>query len=232
MRRLSGVDGSASAPFLEQRLRCAPLDAARVAPSRRSPLPACHRTRCPARRAHPEAMHQCAQHRGLCVELLGRARLSSALAASRCVRAFTPSTDSHVANAGRCWSQSSATSDTRLVTSSIPVLDRAQLVLHATCVMSAAGGRAACVSVISTEVSRAASAARIASARTSSATTANPRPASPARAASTAALSASRLVWKAISSIDFTIDAVRAPTPSCAHRLGQRLRSTRCPRPT
>ena len=42
---------------------------------------------------------------------------------------------------------------------------------------------------------------RSASARTSSATTAKPRPASPARAASTLALSASRLVWNAISSI-------------------------------
>jgi len=47
----------------------------------------------------------------------------------------------------------------------------------------------------------AASAARMARFLTSSATTANPAPASPARAASTAALSASRLVWKAISSI-------------------------------
>ena len=47
----------------------------------------------------------------------------------------------------------------------------------------------------------AASAERSASARTSEATTAKPRPESPARAASTPALSASRLVWKAISSI-------------------------------
>jgi len=54
----------------------------------------------------------------------------------------------------------------------------------------------------------AASADRIARLRTSSATTANPRPASPARAASTAALSASRFVWNAISSIVFTIFAV------------------------
>ena len=42
---------------------------------------------------------------------------------------------------------------------------------------------------------------RCARLRTSEATTAKPRPASPARAASTAALSASRLVWRAISSI-------------------------------
>ena len=50
-------------------------------------------------------------------------------------------------------------------------------------------------------ISLAASAERWASARTSEATTAKPRPASPARAASTPAFSASRLVWKAISSI-------------------------------
>ena len=42
---------------------------------------------------------------------------------------------------------------------------------------------------------------RSASARTSSATTANPRPCSPALAASMAALSASRLVWSAMSSM-------------------------------
>ena len=46
-----------------------------------------------------------------------------------------------------------------------------------------------------------ASADLLARLRTSSATTAKPFPASPARAASTAALSASMLVWKAISSI-------------------------------
>src|SRR3546814_9198380 len=50
-------------------------------------------------------------------------------------------------------------------------------------------------------ISRAASAERCASARTSWATTAKPRPLSPARAASMPALRASRLVWKAISSI-------------------------------
>ena len=54
----------------------------------------------------------------------------------------------------------------------------------------------------------AASALRCARLRTSSATTANPFPASPARAASTAAFSASKLVWKAISSMVFTILAV------------------------
>ena len=47
----------------------------------------------------------------------------------------------------------------------------------------------------------AALAERWARARTSCATTAKPLPASPARAASTLALSASRLIWKAISSI-------------------------------
>ena len=54
---------------------------------------------------------------------------------------------------------------------------------------------------IRSDVFRAASAARMASDRTSLATTAKPAPAVPARAASTAAFSASRLVWKAISSI-------------------------------
>ncbi|MNS80470.1 hypothetical protein D3C72_1141500 [compost metagenome] len=50
-------------------------------------------------------------------------------------------------------------------------------------------------------ISRAASAERWARARTSEATTAKPRPLSPARAASTPAFRASRLVWKAISSM-------------------------------
>ena len=50
-------------------------------------------------------------------------------------------------------------------------------------------------------ISFAESDARAASRRTSEATTAKPRPASPARAASTPAFSASRLVWKAMSSI-------------------------------
>ena len=60
-------------------------------------------------------------------------------------------------------------------------------------------------------VSRAAAALRWASERTSSATTAKPAPASPARAASTAALSARMLVWKAISSMFFTILPTSAP---------------------
>ncbi len=63
-------------------------------------------------------------------------------------------------------------------------------------------------SSISRVVPRAASALRRARARTSSATTANPRPALPARAASTAAFRASRLVWKAISSMVRMILAV------------------------
>ena len=46
--------------------------------------------------------------------------------------------------------------------------------------------------------------------RTSEATTAKPRPSSPARAASTAALTASRLVWKAISSIVEMMSAIFA----------------------
>ncbi len=50
-------------------------------------------------------------------------------------------------------------------------------------------------------ISRELSDDRSASCRTSEATTAKPRPLSPARAASTPAFSASRLVWKAISSI-------------------------------
>ena len=54
----------------------------------------------------------------------------------------------------------------------------------------------------------AASEERCARLRTSEATTAKPRPASPARAASTAALSASRLVCRAISSITVMMSAI------------------------
>jgi hypothetical protein len=66
----------------------------------------------------------------------------------------------------------------------------------------------ATLSVISALISLAASALRWASLRTSPATTAKPRPCSPARAASTAAFSASRLVWKAISSITPMMSAI------------------------
>jgi hypothetical protein len=57
-------------------------------------------------------------------------------------------------------------------------------------------------------MSLAAAALRWARLRTSVATTAKPRPCSPARAASTAALSASRLVWKATSSISCTMSVI------------------------
>ncbi len=57
-------------------------------------------------------------------------------------------------------------------------------------------------------ISLAAVAERPARLRTSLATTAKPRPCSPARAASTAAFSASRLVWKAISSITPMMSAI------------------------
>ncbi len=62
---------------------------------------------------------------------------------------------------------------------------------------------ASIVAPINSPVCCAASALFAARLPTSSATTAKPFPASPALAASTAALSASMLVWKAISSIDF-----------------------------
>ena len=54
---------------------------------------------------------------------------------------------------------------------------------------------------MSSLISLAAAAERWASSRTSCATTAKPLPCSPARAASTPAFSASRFVWKAISSM-------------------------------
>jgi len=61
---------------------------------------------------------------------------------------------------------------------------------------------------ISSDVSRAAFALRPARFLTSSATTAKPLPCFPARAASTAAFKASRLVWKAMSSITLIILAI------------------------
>ena len=64
------------------------------------------------------------------------------------------------------------------------------------------------LSWISSLISFAAVAERPARLRTSVATTAKPRPCSPARAASTAAFSASRLVWKAISSITPMMSAI------------------------
>ncbi len=78
-------------------------------------------------------------------------------------------------------------------------------------------------SSISRDVFLAASAARMARLRTSSATTANPAPASPARAASTAALSASRFVWKAISSMVLTILPVSALVREISPRGRQAL---------
>ncbi len=62
---------------------------------------------------------------------------------------------------------------------------------------------------ISVLISLAAVAERPARLRTSEATTAKPRPCSPARAASTAALSASRFVWKAMSSITLMMSTMR-----------------------
>ena len=64
------------------------------------------------------------------------------------------------------------------------------------------------LSLISPLISFAAAALRWDRLRTSLATTAKPRPCSPARAASTAALSDSRLVWNAISSISPTMSAI------------------------
>ena len=79
----------------------------------------------------------------------------------------------------------------------------------------------------------AASAARMARLRTSSATTANPAPASPARAASTAAFRASRLVWKAISSMVLMILAVSSlARRDLVHGLGQLGPWTRWPSAT
>ena len=76
---------------------------------------------------------------------------------------------------------------------------------------------------------------RWASERTSVATTAKPRPASPARAASTAALSASRLVWRAISSITPMMSAILRgesryatsppPLPTQSRRPGRQRRA-------
>src|SRR5262245_34522906 len=80
--------------------------------------------------------------------------------------------------------------------------------------------------VIRSLMSFAACEERCARLRTSDATTAKPRPASPARAASTAALSASRLVCRAISSITLMMSEILRDDSSiraialtaCAHR--------------
>ena len=85
-------------------------------------------------------------------------------------------------------------------------------------------------SLMSVLISPAATAERWARLRTSAATTANPRPCSPARAASTAALSASRLVWKAISSITVMISAMRLDAPLIARIAATASPTTRPPR--
>src|SRR5262245_55089717 len=71
---------------------------------------------------------------------------------------------------------------------------------------------------------------RCARSRTSDATTAKPRPASPARAASTAALSASRLVCLAISSITPMMSAIRREEPSMFAIASTTLATTLPPR--
>ena len=78
-------------------------------------------------------------------------------------------------------------------------------------------------------ISLAASAERCASARTSEATTAKPRPESPARAASTPALSASRLVWNAISSITPMIWPILLEESAMASIASTALRTTTAP---
>ena len=65
---------------------------------------------------------------------------------------------------------------------------------------------------------------RCARLRTSEATTAKPRPASPARAASTAALSARRLVWRAISSITPMMSEILREDSSILRHRVDRLR--------
>ena len=71
---------------------------------------------------------------------------------------------------------------------------------------------------------------RCARLRTSEATTAKPRPASPARAASTAALSASRLVWRAISSITPMMSEILREDSSIRAIALDRLATTSPPR--
>src|SRR5918995_444177 len=78
-------------------------------------------------------------------------------------------------------------------------------------------------------VSLAAVADRCARPRTSSATTANPSPACPALAASTAAFNASRLVWKAISSMVLMMPAM-APLADLIASIAEIIsRMSRCP---
>ncbi len=82
---------------------------------------------------------------------------------------------------------------------------------------------------ISTLISLAACALRLANVRTSPATTANPRPCSPARAASTAAFSARILVWKAIPSITLVMSTIFSELSAISFMVLTTLSTTRPP---
>ena len=135
---------------------------------------------------------------------------SSALAATSWVTTFICSTSASISVTTVAWCSTAAeisavTAATRCTSLSICSSERITSPLSCTPFSALSTLRS-----IRAAVFLAASAERMASARTSSATTAKPRPASPARADSTAAFSASRFVWKAISSMVFTIFAVSA----------------------